>query len=184
MERLETARLILRPWQLTEKDAADLFDYARDPRVGPIAGWPVHRTPEDSRAVLRGFVKDDEVLAIVDRESGRVVGSIGLHRRDPDAATAHLPHRELGYCLHPAFWGKGLMTEAAAACIRYGFENMGLALIWCGYYEGNSRSRRVVEKCGFRYAFTRVESATQMPEERTAHYYSLTREEWRRCQAL
>ena len=39
-ERLETDRLILRPWEA--QDAADLYSYAKDDRVGPIAGWPVH----------------------------------------------------------------------------------------------------------------------------------------------
>ena len=178
MERIETARLVLRPWKLNERDAEDLYDYAKDPRVGPIAGWPVHRSLENSWTVLTQFVKDDEVLAIEEKESGRVIGSIGLHRRDPDESTAHLPHRELGYCLHPAFWGRGYMTEAARACLWYGFEHLGLAIIWCGHYEGNSRSRRVIEKCGFSYAFSRREKATQLPDERLAHYFSLTKEDW------
>ncbi len=181
MERLETHRLILRPWQLNQRDAEDLYDYAKDPRVGPIAGWPVHQSMENSWTVLTQFVKDDEVLALEDRATGRVIGSIGLHRRSPEEVTAHLPHRELGYCLTPAFWGRGLMPEAAKACIQYGFESMGLAIIWCGHYEGNGQSRRVIEKCGFSYAFSRREGATQLPEKRLTHYYSLTREEWQQC---
>jgi ribosomal-protein-alanine N-acetyltransferase len=178
MERLETARLILRPWRLTEEDAADLYAYARDPRVGPITGWPVHRSMEDSWSVLREFVKDEDEWAMEYRASGRVIGAIGLHRRCPDEATEYLPHRELGYCLHPAFWGGGIMTEAATCALSYGFERLALRIVWCGHYDGNSRSRRVIEKCGFRYRFSRVEPVPLLQEEREAHYYSLTKEEW------
>lgn len=51
MTQLETKRLILRPFQ--ESDAADLYEYAKDPRVGPIAGWPVHTSVENSREIIR-----------------------------------------------------------------------------------------------------------------------------------
>ena len=47
---LETERLILRPWK--EDDAESLYKYAKDPKVGPIAGWPVHTSVENSREVI------------------------------------------------------------------------------------------------------------------------------------
>lgn len=47
----ETERLILRPW--TEEDAESLFEYASDPAVGPIAGWPVHTSVENSREIIQ-----------------------------------------------------------------------------------------------------------------------------------
>ena len=47
----ETERLILRPWQ--ESDADDLYRYASDPQVGPIAGWPVHTSVENSLEIIR-----------------------------------------------------------------------------------------------------------------------------------
>lgn len=46
---LETERLILRPWK--EDDAENLYKYARNPEVGPIAGWPVHTSVENSREI-------------------------------------------------------------------------------------------------------------------------------------
>ena len=51
---LETGRLILRPWE--ETDAEECYKYAKDPRVGPIAGWPVHTSEEDSRQVIRNVL--------------------------------------------------------------------------------------------------------------------------------
>lgn len=51
---LETERLILRPWE--EKDASDLFQYASHPEVGPIAGWPVHTSVENSREIIKSVL--------------------------------------------------------------------------------------------------------------------------------
>lgn len=176
MEQLETARLILRPF--TEADAADLYEYAKDSRVGPVTGWPPHKNIEESRRILKMFMDGGEVLAIVWKETGKVIGSIGLHRRDPEEETKDLPHREVGCCLSPAYWERGIMPEAVAECLRYGFEDLGLALVWYAFYDGNDRSRRVAEKCGFSHRFTRTDCVELMGEERTAHYYALTREEW------
>lgn len=178
MEQLETKRLILRPWNL--EDAQDMFEYAHDPRVGPITGWPVHETLGDTRAILKKFVADDEVSALVLKENGKVIGSVGMHRRDPEESTQNLPHREVGYCLNPSYWGHGLMPEAVMECLRYGFEDLGLTLVWCGYYDGNDKSRRVIEKCRFSYRFTKDKWNEQMGETRTEHFYALTKEEWKR----
>lgn len=72
------------------------------------------------------------------------------------------------------------MPEAAREIIRHGFENIGMAKIWCGYYEGNTKSKRVQEKLGFRYQ--RRSECVDVPlmhEKRTGHVSSMTMEEWR-----
>ena len=73
---LETKRLILRPW--AEEDAPALYRYARDPRVGPSAGWPVHTSVENSREIIRGVLSEPETYAVVLRETGEPVGSVGI----------------------------------------------------------------------------------------------------------
>ena len=77
---LETERLILRPW--IEADAEECYRYARDPRVGPLAGWPVHTSVAHSQQVIRAVLSAPETYAIVLRETGKPIGSIGLHRHD------------------------------------------------------------------------------------------------------
>ena len=49
-----TERLILRPWK--ESDAESLFEYAKDPKVGPIAGWPVHTSVNDSLNIIKNVL--------------------------------------------------------------------------------------------------------------------------------
>ena len=77
---LQTERLILRPWE--ETDAEECYRYAKDSRVGPAAGWPVHTSVENSRQIFRDVLMKPETYAIVLRETGLPVGSIGLHHND------------------------------------------------------------------------------------------------------
>ena len=172
--RLETPRLFLRPF--TEADAADLYEYARDPRVGPIAGWPVHTSVEDSREIIRTVFSAPNVFAVVYRDSGRVIGSAGFV--DGHWEGVPKPDDEIGYALNPEFWGRGLIPEAVAELLRYGFEELGLQTIWCSHYDGNGKSRRVIEKCGFRFQFSRETEVTLMNERRLTHFYALTKEVW------
>ena len=174
MTILTTPRLLLRPFE--EGDAAELYDYARDPRVGPIAGWPPHTSVENSREIIRTVFSAHNVFAVADRESGRVIGSagfVGEHREELPG-----PDDELGYALSPAFWGRGLIPEASGALIRWGFTELGLETIWCNHYDGNTRSRRVLENCGFRYQFSRETDVPLMGERRLTHFFALTRPQW------
>ena len=92
---LETERLILRPW--AESDAEACYEYAKDPRVGPIAGWPVHTSEENSRQIIRDVLMKPETYAVVLKETGLLIGCIGLNfhsdlaEKDDEA--------ELGYWL-------------------------------------------------------------------------------------
>ena len=171
---LKTRRLLLRPFQ--ESDAADLYEYAKDPRVGPIAGWPVHTIVENSREIIRTVFARPGVFALERKEDGKVIGSAGYVGRHQTLLPG--PDNEIGYAMSPACWGRGLMPEAVREILRYGFEDLGLNAQWCGHYDFNDRSRRVVEKCGFRYRFTEQTWVELMGEERTELHYALTREEW------
>ena len=73
---LKTERTLLRPF--TEGDAEDLYAYAKDPRVGPIAGWKPHGSVEESREIIRTVFTSPDTFAVVDRETGRVIGSAGF----------------------------------------------------------------------------------------------------------
>lgn len=171
---LETERLILRPWE--EADAEECYKYAKDPRVGPIAGWPVHTSVENSRQVIRDVLMVPETYAIVLKETGLPVGSIGLHHNDLAEKEDEL---ELGYWLGVLYWGRGIVPEAARELLRHAFEDLKLARVWCGYYDSNEKSKRVQEKLGFKYQWTTEDAPVpQMGETRKGHVSLLTKEEW------
>lgn len=175
---LETERLILRPWR--EDDAEDLYKYACDPDVGPIAGWRVHTSVENSREIIRTVLSAPETYAVCLKSDGRPIGSIGFHRNDLAEADDEY---ELGYWIGKEFWGQGLIPEASREMLRYAFEELHLARIWCGYYDGNEKSRRVQEKLGFVYQrATEGIEVSLLGEIRTGHTNLMTRERWQKVQ--
>lgn len=171
---LETKRTILR--HFTEADAEDLYAYASDPRVGRAAGWRPHVSVKESRDIIRGFFSSPTEFAIVDKESGHVIGSAGFL---PRPALGRDTSNEIGYSLSPAYWGRGIMPEVVRRLLRYGFTDLGLKEIWCAHGAGNTQSQRVIEKCGFRFAFSQRLS-TDREADRPTCFYVLTREEWER----
>ena len=173
---IETERLILRPWQVSDAEA--LYAYASDPAVGPPAGWPPHTSVENSREIIKGVLSERETYAIC-LKSGKPVGSIGLRLNGSTDMTDRDDECELGYWIGKPFWGQGLVPEAARALLRYAFEQLGMRAVWCGYYEGNDKSRRVQEKLGFVYQHqTEGIEVTLMNEVRTGHCNLMTKKRW------
>ena len=147
--RFETDRLFLRPW--TEDDAESLFEYAKDPAVGPIAGWPVHTSVDNSREIIKNVLSSDETYAVCLKEDNRAIGSIGLI----PPAQSH--------------------TKAADD----NFLNLGCSAMWCGYYDGNEKSKKCQEKCGFTYHHTEENKpCALMGDVRTEHFTRITKDEW------
>ena len=174
---LETPRLWLRPFR--DSDAADVYAYARDPQVGPIAGWQPHKSQEESREIIRTVFSAPGVFAMELKETGTVIGSVGFVGNHPAGCFPDCPDDEVGYALAPACWGRGLMPEAVKAVLEYGFTQLDFQRIWCGHYAGNWRSKRVMGKCGFRYQFSKTEFVQLIGETRQSYFYVLTEETWR-----
>ncbi len=175
---LETDRLILRRWE--ESDAADLYQYASDPAVGPAAGWPPHQSIEESRNVIGTVLSGAETYAICLKSDNRAIGAIGLILNGGTDAVKSDDECELGYWIGKPFWGRGLVPEAAHEILRHAFEDLGMNKVWCAYYDGNLKSRRVQEKVGFRYQYTLENADVPLLNEKRTDYVScLTKEEWK-----
>ena len=107
---LETERLLLRPWR--ESDAEDLYRYASDPNVGPIAGWPVHTSIENSREIIRDVFSAEETYAVCLKGDRRAIGSIGLIPPEQTQVAAPPTEMEIGFWIGVPFWGRGYIPEA------------------------------------------------------------------------
>ena len=175
---LETERMILRRWE--ENDAEEMYKYAKDPDVGPIAGWPAHKNPEESLDVIRHVLNGPEAYALcLKEEGGKPVGAIELKLKGHTEFEVEDDECELGYWLGKTFWGRGLMPEAVREMLRHAFEDLGMKRVWCAYYEGNEKSKRVQEKCGFRFQWRSEDvDVPLMHETRTGYVNAMTREEW------
>ena len=148
---IETKRLILRGF--TQSDLKDFFEYASVKGVGEMAGWKHHESIEKSQEILNLFIEEDKTFAICLKESGKVIGSLGVEKYGlEDKLTEFNDYngREIGYVLAKPYWGNGIMPEAVSAVIDYLFNELKFDFLLCGYYDFNAQSKRVQEKCGFK----------------------------------
>ena len=153
-ESLETKRLILRRYQLS--DAEDAFlNWTNSENVTKFLTWTPHATIEETKEYIavccvKNYEKKDFYLwVIVDKETDVCIGSIGINDIREDTACC-----EIGYCLSDIYWGKGIMTEAFNEVIRFLFMTVGFNRIQSTHDVNNPASGRVMEKCGLQYEGT------------------------------
>lgn len=174
---IRTKRLLLRPWK--ESDCTSLYEYAKDPRVGPMAGWPIHTSISNSQEIIQTILAKDESYAVCLQSDNKAIGSIGLMIGGSNHLSLPITQGEIGYWIGVPFWGQGYIPEAVHPILQHGFNDKILTSIWCGYYDGNTKSKRVQEKCGFLYHHT-VENVAcdAINEIRTEHFSCITKEHW------
>jgi len=151
-DRLETERLILRPWG--PADAHDLYDLASDPKVGPQAGWVPHTDSEHSARVIDETLSRPGSFAIVLKGTGRLIGSISIAFTDTTVPIDD-SDGEIGFWIGTPYWNNGYATEACEAILDYAFRDQGCGKVWCASLEANIACARVQEKLGF--LFRRME---------------------------
>ena len=149
--RLETERLILRTWKITDLD--DFFEYASVDGVGEKAGWEHHKNKNESLEILKMFIDEKKVFAIILKENQKAIGSIGIEecRQDLDKNLENLLGKELGYVLSKDYWNRGIMTEAVSKVIEYCFKILKLDYLIATYFNYNIESKKVLEKLNFKY---------------------------------
>lgn len=145
---MQTERILLRRW--LETDAEALYKYASDPDVGPRAGWPPHKSIDESLEVIRTFFNNGTTWAIVLKETNEAIGAMGYFTQ----ATSNIPigkdDCEVGYWVGKPHWNKGICTEALRMMLDYCINIKHFDNIWCDHFTGNPASGRVMEKCGFK----------------------------------
>jgi len=177
---LTTERLILRPCVAGDADAIQRLvsdvEIARNTLMIP------HPYPEGGAAEWIGKhaarVDDSEeiVFGVVERESGEIVGVIGLVPKKHNRA-------EIGYWIGVPYWGRGYASEAARAVIAYAFENLGLNRVEAAHFSRNPASGRVMQKAGMTHEGTHREAVLKWDEYLDTEMYAIVRREWRRDEA-
>ena len=154
---IETERLVLRPFTLDDAEALHaIWSDSRAERFrDDVPEWPRPRSVEDKLRYLEPIIAGQAERgyaswAVIEKATGRLIGDCGLFPADGVG-----PDIELAYGLAPDVWGCGYATEAAAACVRAGFEQLGAPRIVADVDPGNSASIRVLEKTGFEPAGTK-----------------------------
>lgn len=174
---IETERLILRSWQETDSEA--LFKYASNPDIGPIAGWPPHTSIENSLEIIRTVFSAPETYAVVLKNTTEPIGSCGImFPENLHSATMKQNEAEIGYWIGKPYWGQGLIPEAVKALLSRCFQDLSLDTVWCVHYEGNNKSKRVIEKCGFNFHHTNRDIVSPLGDKRTEHFYIMTKKDY------
>ncbi|MBO4724195.1 MAG: GNAT family N-acetyltransferase [Bacteroidaceae bacterium] len=144
---METERLILRPWR--ESDAEALFKYASDPDVGPRAGWPPHKSVEESLDIIRTVFNTPTMWAVELKETGEAIGCVGYLPASVSNLQIPDDQCEVGYWIGKPYWGRGICTEALRLVIDYCFNVKHFTILWGDFFPSNPASGRVMTKCGF-----------------------------------
>ena len=145
---MDTPRLRLR--KIHMRDAADLYSWSQDPGVAKYVLWDAHRSIRETRSYIR-YMKSlyrqgaPCSWAVVERESGKVIGTIGVMNWSPAFRSV-----EVGYSFGRAWWGQGYATEALLRVMKLLFEQGGINRIEGMCDIRNPASARVMEKCGMK----------------------------------
>lgn len=179
---LETRRLMLR--RVSMRDAQDIFDYSRDPEVARHVLWEAHRSILDTRAYLRFILRQyregtPSSYAIVLKETGRVIGTIGFMAYDRDNSMV-----EVGYSLARSAWNQGYATEALRAVLRLAFHDMRIHRVEAQHEVDNPASGAVMRKCGMHREGTLRGRVYNKGRFSDVELYAMLRSDWERQEKL
>lgn len=152
-KEIKTERLLLR--RFVTEDLEDMHDgWASREECSEYFPWNAVADIADTKRRLQSWIemyeRDDYYQwAIVWKESQKVIGVINLHDVDADYNSA-----ETSYILNPAYWEKGIMTEALGGVLRFGFRELRLNRIYADCFTENGASARVMQKNGMTYEGT------------------------------
>ena len=154
---MQTERILLRPWR--EDDAKALFKYASDPEVGPRAGWPPHKSVEESLEIIRTVFSTETMWAVEWKATGESIGCVG-----------YLPASS-----------SNLQIDEDQCEVGYWFNEKGFTVLWGDYFLDNPASGRVMEKCGFRDTGEETRcTKLEVGADRPVKVMKLTIEQYRR----
>lgn len=142
---METERLLLRRWN--QGDFRAFLKFNADPRVMPLSGRRPSATLEEGERDFHRALWDQDCYAIVLKSTGEPIGLIKFQR---DLRRLKVNSLSIAYKLCRDQWGNGYMTEALKAMVARAFEKRKVDVLAVSHFSGNERSRRVIEKCGFR----------------------------------
>lgn len=174
---LRTRRLVLRPF--TIEDVNDVFEYASDTewsRFIPVSSPYTFRDAEEfvTRQILKSW--DEKPRFAI--EFNGVVGSVKL------TIEKSLEIASLRYSISRPCWNQGLTTEAVAAVVDWGFDDIGLQKVYARMDVENIGSWRVMEKIGMIREGTLRSHGVNRGVRYDIHYYGILRSEWEKRRDL
>lgn len=179
MQRLNTSRLLLRELQF--RDVMDIFDYAQQKDIVDMSGMRLHTSIEMTKNYIKYELKKSETLAIVLKETDRVIGTVSLRRQYNDSG---LDIRLISCIINPNQWGNGFAPEAIKTIIKYAFEDLNVHKLLGGHYSFNKQSESVNKKLGFVYEGTQRKVYKYKNQIVDALEYGMLQEDYKKLYCL
>jgi RimJ/RimL family protein N-acetyltransferase len=174
---LHTKRLHLRPWR--SSDAADLYILARNPQIGPMAGWKPHKNLQESKKAIETGLKSEGNFAIC-LKAGDLVGSVTLKSRKDSYLRLEKDEAEIGCWLSQDYWGFGIASEAIRAVLDYAFNVLSFSRVFALSYSDNKRSLIMQKSIGFLDEGYHVKDLKDIKgARRPAFMLVMTKEHWK-----
>lgn len=166
--RLETERLILRPWRTDDEEALVRHANNRKVSINLRDHFPYPYTREHAREWIgRNLDPPSPPTNLVIEHAGELIGGIGLvPLSDVSRFTA-----EVGYWLGEELWGRGFATEALRRITDYAFEHFSFERLEAWVFASNPASGRVLEKAGYEYEATLRRNAFKEGRFLDCHVY-------------
>lgn len=171
--KLETERTLLR--NFNNEDLQDVFAYCSYKSVGDNAGWAAHKTLDDSKLVLGGWINNLNQFAIVDKETKNVIGHITINE---DSEEGREDTKELGFALHPDYQRKGIMSEVVNEILTYLFIH-DIEYVWACCFKENISSKKLIEKLGFIFQQEGNFYSSSLDKTFDSYEYCLTKSQWK-----
>jgi [ribosomal protein S5]-alanine N-acetyltransferase len=173
---LHTPRLMIRDF--VYEDWKAVHRYASNKEVAKFMVWGPN-SEEQSRAFIgRALSMQKQAprvnyeLGLALTENGMLIGGCGIHIENADNA-------EIGYCLHPEYWGMGYASEAARAILEFGFTELGVHRIFATCHPDNSNSYNVMKRIGMKQEGHLREHIRYKGKWRDSLLFSILVSEWR-----
>lgn len=178
-QRINTDRLLLRPFAMTDAEAM-YRHWAADADACRFWSWEPHATLEETRRVLHGWMhqyanREYYHWVIVLKEIAEAIGYIYLNEIDNDARSA-----AMHFLVGRQFWNRGIMTEACRAVLAFSFRDIGMRAMHSRHHADNPASGTVMRKAGMRYVDTRYRAIPECARISGDYcYYAMTLDDWR-----
>ena len=153
MKTLSTKRTTLR--LVTTNDLQDIYEITSNNAITKMVGWKHHQDMNETLNLLEDMTKKQETYAIVLKATTKVIGLIGVHKKQ---ANNNLQVRMLTILLNQSYWGQDYAYEVTKEILKYLFEEEQIHKVNVGHFSINNQSKRVIEKLGFIYEGTKREA--------------------------
>ena len=142
--KLVSERIIIREFSYNDLD--DYFEFAKNPYVGPMAGWKPVPSKDVARQILAKYMLYKDVFAICLKENNRVIGTMSIY---DTGLRKYNKVKQLGFSLNYDYWNQGIGTRLFQEVIKIAESNEQLLQMGLEFIEGNTRARALYEKNGF-----------------------------------